>query len=762
MRRVIVLPSVSPHFSRALMDRVLLSILICLIMPFSTNAIILKGTILNSKNQRGVSGAYISLFNAKGLTRQITSDKKGHFIIEYVNPGKYDLDVTAIGFDDYLQEFILTSDSTITISLVKTPDISLNAITVTADKSEIVTRTANGEKFYLSSNAKKRRNPFRALEEIPVLISDATSTSLKTLDGKTPLILIDGNRIHSGISSINAEDIESVEVISQVSARYLQEGYSAIVNITVRKKKKNYIWLESAMTGDIPLSYFNGQLFGEVGNPRMSIYATVMSDIVHHEDANSTIHHTTHSYTQNYKAATRTNNLQLPCEVMLKLHPSESDYIATQFTGVMAKGNRHKNGCGTFSFAPYSTVSYSKNKSDMLAARAYWKHLSSDDTFELYGSYTYSNDDYNRNTADVYGADFVSRLAHYDYRGNLANLNADYEHKFSTGATIDAGVSLKFTHYKISDHIRQTQMRFDILNDYIYLSFNHRIRNILYMLSCGAEYIRIVTGSATNTYWRPRASFSSTWVANHSNALSIGYQIDNTAPSIDQLNPIDTSTDSLIVSTGNPYLKPQLTQRFNSKYTFSHKKFYISCGISYAIATNLFNPYGYLSDGIYYSTIHNSGHYSRLSTAISFSYRFNKGRVFWGYRLNNEFYQNQSVKNSFTTWVGGNIDINKWAINGNIEYTDRAYGEYLDIRYHSPASAVIRLIYNISPDIFIAISLNHFLGKYGTTRDMQSGGYCEKITTWFSEKNLRPSIQFRYTFRKNKNNKIDFDGIPQI
>lgn len=41
----------------------------------------------------------------------------------------------------------------------------LDEITVVDDKSDIATRTANGQIFYLSKEAHKQRNPFKALQE---------------------------------------------------------------------------------------------------------------------------------------------------------------------------------------------------------------------------------------------------------------------------------------------------------------------------------------------------------------------------------------------------------------------------------------------------------------------------------------------------------------------------------------------------------------------------------------------------------------------
>ena len=45
--------------------------------------------------------------------------------------------------------------------------------------------------------------------------------SIKMVDGATPLILINGHKVNSGINSIDPKEVEAVEVINNPSARYL-------------------------------------------------------------------------------------------------------------------------------------------------------------------------------------------------------------------------------------------------------------------------------------------------------------------------------------------------------------------------------------------------------------------------------------------------------------------------------------------------------------------------------------------------------------
>ena len=144
----------------------------------------------------------------------------------------------------------LMAQNNITGKIVDEKGAPLAYAKIVADRSQTVKRTANGEMFYLSSTAKKKSKPFRALQEIPAIISDANTSSVKMLNGTTPLILINGNMVNSGIGPISPSDIESVEVINSVSARYLQEGITSILNIKL--KKHTITWDKVPRTQPMP------------------------------------------------------------------------------------------------------------------------------------------------------------------------------------------------------------------------------------------------------------------------------------------------------------------------------------------------------------------------------------------------------------------------------------------------------------------------------------------------------------------------------
>ena len=135
--------------------------------------------------------------------------------------GAYKISLSAHNYQPWESNLNLRNDTVINVIMQKSP-IALQEVVVKGTKTPTV--TATGETFYLSGKARKEKDPFKALSEIPVLKVNPISQSITTRDGSSPLILIDGRLVNSGINPILPADIESVTVEDVVSARYLDQG----------------------------------------------------------------------------------------------------------------------------------------------------------------------------------------------------------------------------------------------------------------------------------------------------------------------------------------------------------------------------------------------------------------------------------------------------------------------------------------------------------------------------------------------------------
>ena len=163
--------------------------------------------------------------------------------------GQYRIIVSALGYLPFDQTLDIKSDTTLNISME--PKVTqLDEVVITAKSPSKV--TATGEVFKLSQKSKALKDPFRALSEIPALSVDIIGQSITTRDGQKPLILIDGRLVNTGISPILPSDIESVEVSEIVTARYLEQGYTKVVNIRLRPDRPLYTYIDARTRHDVP------------------------------------------------------------------------------------------------------------------------------------------------------------------------------------------------------------------------------------------------------------------------------------------------------------------------------------------------------------------------------------------------------------------------------------------------------------------------------------------------------------------------------
>ncbi len=187
----------------------------------------------------------ISVSDSVGSPVQSLSVSVPDFSLTLPGAGSYGISVNALGYKDWERQLTLTGDTTLDIRLV-TNSRMLQELTVTGNTSSRT--TATGEVFRLSRQAKASGDPYMALSEIPILDVNVANQSIRTRDGSSPLILIDGKYLNSGVNPIDPRFIESVEVMEVTNAKYLQMGFSSIVNITLKRDVPSYTYV-LAQTG---------------------------------------------------------------------------------------------------------------------------------------------------------------------------------------------------------------------------------------------------------------------------------------------------------------------------------------------------------------------------------------------------------------------------------------------------------------------------------------------------------------------------------
>lgn len=688
------------------------------------------------------------------IVNSCVSNNDGRYNLSDNSNGTYILEVTCMGFKTIQDSLILNCACEKNYHLEE-ESIQLDEVTIVADRSQVVTRTANGQRFYLSADAKKKSNPFQALQEIPLLISDANTSSIKMVNGSSPLILINGNIVNSGVNPISPSDIESVEVINSVSARYLQEGVSSIVNIKLKKTARPYLWLEAATRHEIPLNNGFGVGYFEVGNQKFSLYGRASYNYVYHDDMESTITRSNTTYNQNYEETTRNDAESWLGELLFKWQITNKDYFAAQIYGTTKESESGHNASGVYTSdveQVYKFNSSSTDDSKILTSGLYYKHsFAPENDLEVRLSYNYNKNNYSAVRTDYFDEQTSNTESLFNNKRNSGSLSFDYSRTFTNGSSLILGSRSTLVADEINYMVGENSLfNHRNYNQYIYAGYGAAYKNKLYYsASIGIEGIWAKAGDTDYRYIRPRGSASLTWAINGHNSIQLSYRLTNTAPTVSSLNPYNISTDTLLVTVGNPNLKPQMINHISASYTLNVGNLYITPEAYYKHIGDMIEPYGYTKDGIYYSTYANSGHFSQVSAGANISYRFKWGRIYGGGGWYANHYEGQNAKNSAYSSLGFNAQAKNFSFYGTFEYSSRDYTSVSYTKYYHPVMANLQINYNFTPDFYIGVCLQHITGEFRTKTVTEDGSYHSVTENRYTDKCLHPWVILRYTFRKN-------------
>ncbi len=724
---------------------------------FSHAQNVFYGEILSKTEESGIANVYVLLIQNGKVFKTTSSDKKGHFSLDNVPNGNYAVEVTCIGYQA-VSDSLHIKETTKRVFKLKEEAKNLAEVTVVADRSRIVKRTANGEVFYLSADAKKMNNPFRALQEIPAIISDANTSSVKMLNGETPLILINGNMVNSGIGPISPADIESVEVVNSVSARYLQEGVTSILNIKLKKHTQPYLWLEGATRHEIPLGNGFGVGYFEVGNHKVSLYGRAAYHYKYDDDIESLVNRTNTGYEQSYNLSTRKDASKWIGELLLKYQITTRDYFAAQIYDTY-NTTKEKGSAQGFYQTDISQVygfnSFDKNKSNILTTSLYYKHtFSKNSELELRLAYNFNKNKYSANRTDFYDTQRVDADTRYDNKRHSGSFNIDYSKEYANNGSLIAGSRSTLVMDDINNVVGENPLfKHRNYSQYVYIGYGGSCKFLRYNASVGLEGIWAKAGNASYGYFRPRGNVSTTWVINSHNSIRLSYRLTNKAPNVAYLNPYNTSTDSLLVSIGNPNLKPQMIQYASASYTLNVGKLYFTPTVDYKYISDMIETCGYSKGGVYYSTYANTGHFAQTSAGADLSYRFKWGRLYAGGGWVTYFYTGQEAKSSAYASFGFNARMKAFSFYGDVDYNSREYTALACTKYAHPSMANLQVNYNFTPDFYIGVCLQHITGEYQSKTTTIDGSYRSTIVNHYKDQKLRPWVILRYTFRKNADKK---------
>jgi len=209
-----------------------------------------SGKVANSSGT-ALDFAGVALFNAidTTLVRSAVTDNAGAFKIEGVHTGKYVLKISSTGYQAFTSPVFELTDSLLvkgfnTIALQASVK-QLNEVVIRADKPLLQQEAGGITVNVQSSLLTKGSSALQVLQRSPGVTINPQNNSI-TLNGKSGvMVMLDGkmmrmsaNQIVALLNGMSADDIDKIELLTTPPAKYDADGNAGLINIVTQKNKR--------------------------------------------------------------------------------------------------------------------------------------------------------------------------------------------------------------------------------------------------------------------------------------------------------------------------------------------------------------------------------------------------------------------------------------------------------------------------------------------------------------------------------------------
>ncbi len=665
----------------------------------------ITGTIIDAQSRQPVEYATVAFYRRDTLlVGGTTTNSKGEFSFDLKFYGKFKVKADFMGYDTY---------TTIVEISEAAPDNKMSVISLQAKAKEIGEVEITGEKSQVQLSLDKKvynvekdlttagGTAAEVLQNVPsVTVDNDGAVSLR--GNSNVKILVDGKPSGlTGISRANilemipASTIESIEVITNPSAKYESEGMAGIINIVLKKQKEkglNGLISLNAGTGNkysgsLNLNYNTGKVnfFGGYDGRYNEM---TMTSKTHRE----TYYLDSTSYLDQQQVRERTHlshNFRLGSDFNL------NEKNSMTLSGLYRIGTQDGN----------STVAYNYKSTEKILTSYYERSSENeDDDWSADLNLNYKRTLKNRNhylTADaIYSTssedEFSTIAQQYFTVPNLQpsgmptlqrnfedrtqdnlTLQTDYVQPIRENTKIEAGYRANLrtvgADYLFEDFVDSTLAWTNNVNISNNLDYNEQT-HAAYGIYTGVfkkfgysgglrleqTYTDITLKTSNESYkneyldFFPSLSINRELKKNHK--LQVTYSRRVNRPSYRSLNPFTDYTDPLNLRKGNPFLRPEYTD----SYEFAHIKYFTKTSLNttlyYRYTTDVIRRFRVLRpDGVSVLTNENLASAVNYGAEIAFAGQVNKK-----IRLNSSFNVFRNISDAQNLGEGLKTDTWSW------------------------------------------------------------------------------------------------------
>ena len=583
-----------------------------------------KGSITGKIiDQQGQPVEYVNviLFSNKdsAMVSGTITNTKGEYYLSNVPYGAFYLEYQYFGFEPYRTESITINSGNKNV-VIET--VTIQSILLGLEEVQVL-GSAKHTQHKLDKKVITVGSDIDATSGNALDILEKTASVQVDMEGSLSLrgnsnitILIDGKpqtiRGNTILSSIPAANIETIEIITNPSAKYQSEGIGGIINIIMKKNKKDSfngmlnvkLGNDDKYAGDANIFYNKGKysFYGQVMYSDITSYHTSIRDRIIYSDTDEDLY-----YTDAYK-----NRKYLNLDKFIEIgNGFDMERIKT-FLNVkygQFQWNRYKMGLQEFWTESHSADSSFWND---VTRELKWSYMETDLTtkinstnkkhaleLDLFTSFEEGTDSYQTFSYPINSSlerigEMDDNRSYQDGTYRYYQATADYGYKPDSTSKIEAGIFYNYVNrshiyncgnYNYEENVwdYDDELKNDINIDHFvlagYINYNRQIGNLEIQggLRMETEDREIVTALDSTPYTFQATDFFPSLYASYELSkrstlfLSAGRRKQMPQPWF--LVPYSYELDRYVIRQGNPDLKPEYVIKYEAGTKIKLKKY---------------------------------------------------------------------------------------------------------------------------------------------------------------------------------------------
>jgi hypothetical protein len=653
----------------------------------------LTGQVKDAQSKEILEFCSVSVFNAKdSLIAGAVTDNDGFFTVQ-VERGYYHFIFHYVGYKtDTTENFVATENKFTGVFRLQPDQQFLKEVSVTTSAHD---NLIDKDVQIVTDELRKGTTDAKGvLDKLNGVEYDRFNNSIKVDNDAKVIILVDGmEKDQEYVKNLPPDRLKRIEIIRSPGGRYALEGYSAVINIILKKdyqgleialferamvdpdaEKKENINVQNNLNATVTYVYNKLNIYGKYSRNlnNFNILSTTKKDYSNGLSIERTF---TDRNEKNLNVKELTENYTIGADYYL--NPKHTISFESNVTNQPAAKNNNQaiynvlysnngNVFGNFSSIAKNTSSSINTYSSVF----YEGKL--DENNIINSNFTYS--DYKNDYTSLYSE---TSLPVINQKGtdskNGTKFYLEYTHTFKNKTSIQTGYGNTWEklYNTFSFDTLQSDFSFTDVRHKLYSYYSWQKKKISVKLGAAAETSSRNIDGLNKFYLVLQPYTDIQYKASPQLNFKLKYRAGSNYPNISQINPFTTNLDLQSVQTGNPFLRPEVTHRISLQTNILSG--FMTIEPYYHFSNNYITKTGMLrTDSLFEYNFSNIGNYDNYGLEARFTAPL--GKRFY---LETDF----STSKSSIHYADKTNKVNNWLMSSQLIYVGQKYETVAVLKY---------------------------------------------------------------------------------